>query len=122
MSGEHEKKNARLCTHCTTSPSARPQMSQNGTLFEYLNDHAQSLTNDMCSGSYVFKHALTGHVQLSKLLKAAGHDTAELDSALKSVEDNVQLLHRATQQAKARFSTEGVKAGNIADAEKECLQ
>ena len=91
-------------------------MARHMTLFEFMNQHIQSLAadNSWCR----FGHAMEEHTKLSQVLKAVGHDTTELDNAMQSVLSVVQTLKQATNKAKLKFTQEGVKHTTAVDEER----
>ena len=90
------------------------------TMYEFLNAHAMTLANRtyFCP----MESHLKEYDKLKCLLQATGHDTTHLENALAIVRADLEILQKAAESAKSKFTVEGIKTGDASRMEEEVLQ
>ena len=74
-------------------------------LSKYLNKTLEAMhISSYCK----LTHAVNDCKEISILLQAAGHNTADLDKAIKETNDSIDKLKTANKAAVCKFQTEGI--------------
>jgi hypothetical protein len=76
----------------------------------YIRQFIQDRLDDLMKPSLVcfYEHGLRGDKELSRTLQAAGHDTSELDAAVKEMHESTVLLKAERIKALRRFEEQGI--------------
>jgi hypothetical protein len=81
-----------------------------GSIQLFIQDRLDELTKPCSNPSIVcfYEHGLRGDKELSRTLQAAGHDTSELDAAVKEMHESAVLLKAERIKALRRFEEQGI--------------
>jgi Spy/CpxP family protein refolding chaperone len=76
----------------------------------YIRQFIQDRIDDLMKPSVVcfYEHALHGDKELSRTLQAAGHDTSELDAAMKEMLESSVKVRAERVKALERFKEQGI--------------
>ncbi len=78
----------------------------NGCIQLFIQDRLDELMKP--SSVCFYEHALGGDKEVSRTLQAAGHDTSELDTAVKAMHESTVLLKAERIKALRRFREQGI--------------
>lgn len=76
------------------------------TVVDFLNSHVDELggTSYFCN----FTNGLARYKETERLIKACGHDTAELQIAIDAFEVTARALEKAREKTVCKFKADGV--------------
>ena len=73
-----------------------------------LNNYLKKRLIEIFPSYCKLTHALNDYIEMSALLKAAGHDTVNLDDALNEIVKSIDQLKKVQKAAIFKFESEGI--------------